>query len=216
MKKSCIGIACVVMFVLIAIAPVKAMAETSSTANTTQVQLLQQLLVTLQTMLAQLQQIKTTTTSGSGVIVKTSNTQLQNLTITEISLSLPNGIGHTSMPGYPVPDQLVTVEVKNNQYGSYNLSGKKFEYTAYLYEIDDSGERTRTSQKTTGEALVPYSNGYTAFEFYLDGGLPYNGKDFEKDYQIRVDIDTNKDVKESNERDNRGWSNEWMTDYYKG
>ena len=73
-----------------------------------------------------------------------------------------------------------------------------------------------TEAKATGEALVPYANGYTSFDFYIDGGLTFDGTNMEKKYQIRIDIDSEHTVNESNEQDNRGWSDTWVTDYYKG
>ena len=106
--------------------------------------------------------------------------------------------------------------MKNNANGSQELSGNKFKYTAYLYELDGIGERSMTEAKATGEALVPYANGYTSFDFYIDGGLTFDGTNMEKKYQIRIDIDSEHTVNESNEQDNRGWSDTWVTDYYKG
>lgn len=140
----------------------------------------------------------------------------ENLTISSIELSLQDGIGHTSEIGVPVPEQTVSVEIKNNEFGSFNGSGEKLNYSAYLYEITDSGSRIKTSEMSSGEVLVPYANGYSSFDFTIAGGLPFDGVDYERDFQIRVDIDTDDSVDESNESDNKGWSDTWMVDYYKG
>lgn len=141
---------------------------------------------------------------------------LQNLHISSITLSHPNGIGHTASPGAYMLQQKVGVNIKNNQYGTKFHSGEKLDYSAELYEVEDDGSLDRTGIKVTGESYVPYANGYSSFEFLIDGGLTFEGDDYERHYKIKVKIDTANDVKESNERDNTAWSDEWMMDYYKG
>lgn len=150
-------------------------------------------------------------------VVNNASNKLQNLSIASVNLSLPGGIGHTSIPGSPVPDQTVKVIVKNNEFGDSQSYLKTFKYIATLYEADSSGKLVKTGAVTTGEAVVPAgAYGSSEFEFNLDGGFPFDGKNFEKKYQIKVEIDANNDVKESNENDNSEWSKTWITSYYKG
>lgn len=143
--------------------------------------------------------------------------QRENLTIQSLSLSLPNGIGHTSVPGYPVPDQKVTVVIKNNEFGRSDVRPRTVSYIATLYEFDTNGKRKKTNVSTAGEAMVPAGvHGSTEFEFTIKGGLPFDGRNFEKKYQILVDIDVTNVIEESSENDNRAWSKTWITSYYKG
>ena len=226
--KSKILIALCALSLTVSVAfPGQIFAESTSATEQVQRQLLIQLIQRLQSMIAELQaalakQNSTTKSDSSDDDDEDEDKdddededELQNLSISEITLSLPGGIGHTSSTEVPVPNQKVTVEVKNNAHGSYNLSGKKFNYEAYLYEIKDSGGRTKTDIWAAGEALIPYANGYSSFDFYIEGGLPFND-DFERTFQIRVYIDTDDDVEEENESDNKKWSDEWLVDYYKG
>lgn len=159
--------------------------------------------------------------TDSITIKKLNDGERENLSISSIKISMPGGIDHTNIEDSPMPDQEVVVEVKNNQYGLHNLSGKKFEYKAYLYEVNDSGSRIKTTVVSTGKALVPYANGYISFKFDIAGGLPFEGDPYDMDdilrnFQILIDIDSDDDVDESDETDNRGWSDKWTTEYWEG
>lgn len=136
----------------------------------------------------------------------------ENLTISDIKLSNPAGMDFGS--GGNVMDQKITVTIKNNEFGAVSLTGEKIEYQIYLYDVTSS--KKKLSKVATGEVLVPYANGYSEFETYIEGGLPFDGKRYEKKYRALVKIDTSKDIKESNERDNEMWSGEWLITYYKG
>lgn len=151
------------------------------------------------------------------VVVAGKIAQMENLSISSIALSQPKSIVHTSIPGFAVPDQKVKVVVKNNEFGRSDLKPRKFNYIATLYEFDANGKRNKTGSFASGEAMVPAGlYGSSEFEFYIEGGLPFDGENFEKKYQVQVEIDVNNVVKESNEKDNSGWSKRWITSYYKG
>lgn len=138
---------------------------------------------------------------------------VNNLSIFEIFLSLPNGIGHTSLKGKKVPNQTVSVELKNNSQTARNQSDKnEVSYTATLYEIKTTGKKINTKIKTSGTAPLSNSNAYSYLVFDITGGLEFNG-DFERSYQLKVEIDTDGD---SSSFEVEGWSDAWMVDYYKG
>ncbi len=136
----------------------------------------------------------------------------ENLTISSIKLSNPAGMDFGTAGN--VMDQKITVAIKNNEFGATNLTGEKIEYEIYLYDVTSS--KKKLFKAATGEVLVPYANGYSEFEANIEGGLPYDGNKFEKNYRALIKIDTSKDVKESNEKDNEMWSDEWLITYYKG
>lgn len=158
------------------------------------------LIVLIQQLLAQL---------NKSTVVNT-ETREQNLTISDIDA------GQTFTDcGTEACERVFTVVVKNDQYGSRNLSGEKAEYTLRIYEVRN-GRNVSTDIRAEGEFLVPYANGYSEFEVTLEGGLPYDGEDREKTYRAKVEIDTNDDVDESNENDNTEWSDTWEVQHYKG
>ncbi len=136
----------------------------------------------------------------------------ENLTISEIKISLPNGTDFGNLGN--VFDQKIRVTIKNDQFGSLNLTGKEVDYSIYLYDVTFGSKKI--FKAATGKVLVPYANGYSEFEAYIEGGLPFDGKNFEKKYKALVKIDTSKKIKESNEKDNESWSDEWLITYYKG
>lgn len=152
---------------------------------------------------------KSSLSSSQQQTTASDNNSRENLTISAIEIDK-----NVMDCGARACDQLIKVLVKNDQYGSKNLSGKKAKYSVRVYELYNG--RSRTDILSTGEFLVPYANGYSEFEVSVEGGLGFDGKNFEKTYQARVDIDTDTDVSESNEKDNTGWSDNWVMQYYKG
>jgi len=140
----------------------------------------------------------------------------QNLTISEVKLSLPSSISHTSLQGYTIPTQEVRVMVKNNEFGAKELTGQNFQYRGTLYEVRADGRNIKTPEVVSGKGAVPYANGFTEFVFTIDSALPFDGQNFEKKYKIKVEIDTENEVSESNDTDNARWSKEWVMDYSKG
>lgn len=123
--------------------------------------------------------------------------------------------------GPPEPEQLITVTVRNNQFGSYSLSNKKVEYSVRVYEClnESCSRRKSTSIRARGEFLLPYANGYSEFQVYVEGGSASGPPQYENGnariYQARIDIDTGNDISESDERDNTIWTGTWKK-YYKG
>jgi hypothetical protein len=150
---------------------------------------------------------KVSTTVSNQNSSKTST--LENLSITDIGLSEVEMFEDYSQ------DQLITVQVKNNQYGSLNLSGKKVDYDVRVYEVVEDG-REATSFRSKGEFLVPYANGYSEFQVYIENGhedpATYGSH---RTYQAKVLIDSKKEIKESSESDNTFWSGYWKK-YFKG
>lgn len=144
---------------------------------------------------------------------KGNKSTLQNLSIDSITLGLPDGIG--SGAGIAVGDQKITVVVKNNENGTAQLSNEKFKYTVYLYDVS-SGKNKKLMEAATGEALIPYANGYSEFDVNFEGGMPFDGTNLEKEYQVEIQIDSDKEIKESNEKDNKKRSDAWEVTYYKG
>jgi hypothetical protein len=135
----------------------------------------------------------------------------ENLTISSVTVAYPEIGGATE----GVMDQKISVVVKNNEFGSPTLSYEKFKYAIILYEIVD-GDKEKIKKVATGEAYVPYANGYSSFDAYIEGGEPYDGDNFERTFVAEVEIDTSNKIKESNEKDNKGWSDDWLYTYYKG
>jgi len=135
----------------------------------------------------------------------------ENLYIPEITLSLPGGtdFGSAGM----VMDQQLKVVVKNdNQFGQV-LGRKDVDYAVYLYET------TKNKNKKLFEAATGTVNifeGYGEFFVNIEGGQPFDGKNMEKTYRAMVVIDSSKVIKESDEKDNSVWSDEWHITYYKG
>lgn len=135
----------------------------------------------------------------------------KNIYISSVSLALPSGtdFGSTGM----VIDQQLKVLVKsNNQFGPA-LNTKDIDYEVYLYDT------TKTRDKKLFKAaagIINLSNGYSEVIVNLEGGLPFDGKNYEKKYRALIVIDSSKDVMESNEKDNKFWSDEWLITYYKG
>jgi hypothetical protein len=150
---------------------------------------------------------KVPTTVSKSNSSKTIN--LENLSITDIQLAEVEMFEDYSS------DQLLTVRVKNNQFGSYQLSGKKANYDVRVYEIEEDG-REATSFRAKGEFLVPYANGYSEFKVYIENGheniATYGSK---RTYQAKVLIDSEKEITESDESDNTFWSGYWEK-YFKG
>lgn len=140
-----------------------------------------------------------------------STSTAQNLSISSITVAYPRIGGGTT----GVLDQVLEVEVKNNQYGSAALTYEKFKYAVYLYEVVD-GKKEKIRKAATGEAYVPYANGYSSFKVNIEGGLPFDGERFEREYIAEVVIDTGNKVRESNEKDNKKWSDPWVMEHYKG
>lgn len=136
----------------------------------------------------------------------------ENLTISSIKLSNPAGMDFGTAGN--VIDQKITVTLKNNEFGAQNLTGEKIEYEIYLYDVTSS--KKKLFKAAAGEVLIPYANGYSEFEAYIEGGLPFDGDKNEKEYRALIKIDTSKDIKESDEKDNKMWSDEWLITYYKG
>jgi hypothetical protein len=136
----------------------------------------------------------------------------ENLSISGSKLLYPAGTDFGSAGN--VVDQKITVIVKNNEFGAASLTGEKVKYEIYLYDVTKS--KKKLFKAATGEFLVPYANGYSEFEAFIEGGQPFDGENFEKKYRALIKIDTSKDIKESNEKDNEAWSDEWLITYYKG
>ena len=158
-------------------------------------------------------QIKALKKSAKSKTSTSSSSTLQNLTIARISVDQPEGIGWASYGS--VPDQKITVLVQNNSHASLTLTGEKAEYVISMYEINN-GDKKKLGKWATGEFFIPYANGFSEFSAYVEGGLPFDGDDYEKEYQVEVEIDTGNDVDESNEKDNKAKSDAWEVTYYKG
>lgn len=144
---------------------------------------------------------------------KDKKSELQNLTIDSVTVSLPNGIG--SGKDIPVADQKLTVRVKNNEYGHGTKIVGQADYVIYLYEKIGSEEK-KIIKAATGVFDIPYANGTTEFDAYIEGGMPFDGSDMEKEYFAEVKIDTKKKVKESSETDNSKRTDVWEVTYHKG
>lgn len=112
-----------------------------------------------------------------------------------------------------VLDQHITVTIKNNQFGSTDLSGKYVDYKIYLYSSDS---KEAIKKVASGKVLIPYVNGYSEFSAYFEGGLPFDGENYEREYRAQVQIDTSDDLDESNEEDNKSFSDDWKITHYKG
>lgn len=138
----------------------------------------------------------------------------EDVTIAEITISRPDGIGHSNN-GSPVPDQKVTVTLTNNEFGIQNPSDRKLKYLAELYEIKGNKVK-KTKIKSTGETLIPGMNAPVTFDLLLAGGIPSDGDINPKEYKVKVTVDTSNKVKEVDEKNNTGWSNVWEVTYYKG
>lgn len=147
------------------------------------------------------------------LLKKNSSSTRENLTISAVKVSLPDGTDCGSA-GLACHEQVITITVKNNEPGAASLTGKTVEYAIYLYDVT-SGKK-KLFEAASGVVLVPYANGYSEFSASIDGGLPFDGKTFEREYRALIKIDTGKDVKESNEKDNEAWTDSWPITYYKG
>ena len=157
-----------------------------------------------------------TSTSDTSSNKQTTGDYRENLTISSLQIN-----ENPLYQGPPEPDQRITVVVKNNEFGSRELSKEKAGYQVRVYEClnDTCSDRTRTSMHAEGKFYIPYANGYSEFDVYVEGGSSGPSPTFvdgnSRTYQARVDIDTDDDVTESNERDNTLWTTSWKK-YYKG
>ena len=139
-----------------------------------------------------------------------SGSRQENIYISNVTLALPNGtdFGSTGM----VIDQQLKIMVKsNNQFGPA-LNTKDIDYEVYLYETTNKNKKLFKA----AAGIINLSNGYSEVIVNLEGGLPFDGKNYEKSYRALIVVDSGKDVKESNEKDNKFWTDEWLITYYKG
>ncbi len=186
-------------------------ADHTASSDKNQYENLEAQLQVLQLMLADIQAL----THASRVASTTKPTHgtkptKENLTISSIIVANDEMDG-----GVYAPQQHLKVTVANNEFGTPTLSGKKANYKVTLYDATD-GRSKKLKAFSAGTFLIPYANGYSEFEVYLEGGLPFDGEMREKEYKAKIEIDTKRKVKESNERDNAGWSDTWLITHYKG
>ncbi len=135
----------------------------------------------------------------------------ENIYISSASLALPNGTDFGSA-GMVMDQQLKVIVKNNNQFGQV-LGNKNVDYEVYLYDT------TKTKNKKLFKAAagtLTIKEGYGEFLVNLEGGLPFDGKNYKKNYRALIIIDSSRDVKESDEKDNKFWTDEWLITYYKG
>ena len=105
-----------------------------------------------------------------------------------------------------VVDQRITILAKNNRHGGKELSDARFQYMVTLYEVLGK-KRVKLDHTFTGFALAPIAT--INSEFRVEVGSERYVSDEDRTFVAKVEIDSDRTFKETSEKDNTHWTDEW-------
>lgn len=133
------------------------------------------------------------------------NLSISSLKLLQPAISAPT-VGN-------IPEQHLTAVV-GVEHSTSSLVGTELRYRVNVYEVHYV-KKTRF-KSVTGLFSFPAAGKESIIEVDIPGGLPYDHDNDVRSYVAEVKIDDSNKAKESNERDNIGWSKEWQTAYTLG
>lgn len=111
--------------------------------------------------------------------------------------------------GAPEGETLM-IRVKSGKEGFSRITGEVASYEVYLYEVRGTRIIKISSEPVAeGKFLVPYARGTVEFRAKLDGSV-FEGLDAGTELKAEVRIDSNRQIDETSERDNKKMSPVWV------